>query len=92
MGSELLAPCPPGGWLGVACESGRDGVLAVLGLSALLYVALLSAVVWWWSRVARRPGVDPSGGRDWYLVAAAVGIVIAPLLAVVILAGLGWLG
>jgi hypothetical protein len=48
--------------------------------------------VWWWSRVARRPGVDPSGGRDWYLVAAVGGLVIAPLLAVVTLAGLGWLG
>ena len=34
----------------------------------------------------------PAGGRDWYLVAAVVGLVIAPLLAVVILAGFGWLG
>jgi hypothetical protein len=48
--------------------------------------------VWWWSRVARRPGVDSSSGRDWYLMAAVVGLVIAPLLAVVTLAGLGWLG
>jgi hypothetical protein len=89
---ELQAPCPPGGWLALDCGPARDEVLAVLVLAALLYVALLSAVVWWWSRVARRPGVDPSGGRDWYLVAAVGGLVIAPLLAVVILAGLGWLG
>jgi hypothetical protein len=58
-------------------------------VAAVLYVGLLSAVVWWWSR---RPGVDPRGGRDWYLVAAVVGLVIAPLLAVVVLAPFGWLG
>jgi hypothetical protein len=36
--------------------------------------------------------VDPSGGRDWYLVAGVVGLVIAPLLAFVLLAAFGWLG
>ncbi len=36
--------------------------------------------------------MDPSGGRDWYLVAALVGLAIAPLLAFVILAAFGWLG
>jgi hypothetical protein len=92
VGVELAAPCPPGGWLAFDCGPARDGVLAVLVVAAVLYVGLLSAVVWWWSRVARRPGVDPRGGRDWYLVAAAVGLVIAPLLAVVLLAPFGWLG
>ncbi len=61
-------------------------------LAAILYVALLSAVVAWWMRISRRPGVDPSGGRDWYVVAALVGLVIAPLLSFVILAALGRLG
>lgn len=67
-------------------------VLALVALSAMLYVALLSAVVAWSARLARLPGADPTGGRDWYLVAAVVGVVIAPLLAVTILGGLGWLG
>jgi uncharacterized Tic20 family protein len=64
----------------------------VIALAAVLYVALLSAVVAWWARTSRRPGVDPAGGRDWYVVAALVGVVIAPLLAFVILATFGWLG
>ena len=42
--------------------------------------------------LADRPGSDPNGGRDWYVVAALVGVVIAPLLAFTILAALGWLG
>lgn len=58
----------------------------------MLYVALLSAVVLWSNRLAHRPGADPNGGRDWYIVAALVGVVIAPLLAFSVLAGLGWLG
>jgi len=67
-------------------------VLALIALSAILYVTLLSAVVAWSARLARLPGVDPSAGRDWYLVAAFVGVPIAPLLAFTILGGLGWLG
>ncbi|MGH2462778.1 MAG: hypothetical protein ACRDFZ_04020 [Candidatus Limnocylindria bacterium] len=55
-------------------------------------MALLSAVVAWAFRFARQPGVDPSGARDWYVVAAVVGLVITPLLAFNIFAGLGWLG
>ncbi|HET9497546.1 MAG TPA: hypothetical protein VFP83_04405 [Candidatus Limnocylindria bacterium] len=55
-------------------------------------MSLLTAVVAWWARISRRPGVDPSGGRDWYLVAGVVGLVIAPLLAFVVLAAFGWLG
>jgi hypothetical protein len=66
-------------------------VLALIGLSAILYVTLLSAVVAWSARLARLPGVDSTGGRDWYLVAAFVGVPIAPLLAFTILGGLGWL-
>ncbi len=89
---ELSTPCPPGGWLAVDCGPTRDLVLGVIGLGAVLYVALLSAVVAWSARLARRPRADPHGGRDWYVVAALVGIVIAPLLAFTVLAGLGWLG
>lgn len=55
-------------------------------------MALLSAVVAWAARLRRRPGGDPNGGREWYAVAAVVGVIIAPLLAFSILAGFGWLG
>lgn len=67
-------------------------MLALIGLSAILYVTLLSGVVAWSARLAGLPGVDPTGGRDWYVVAALVGFPIAPLLAFTILGGLGWLG
>jgi hypothetical protein len=42
--------------------------------------------------MSRRPGAEAVSGRDWYLVAAVVGVVIAPLLAFTVLAALGWLG
>lgn len=86
------APCQPGAFLAFDCGSVRDLVLALIPLAAILYVAVLTAVVWWASRLAARPNADPHGGRDWYVVAALVGLVIAPLLAFTILAGLGWLG
>jgi hypothetical protein len=74
------------------CGETRDLVLAVIALGAILYVALLSVVVAWAARLRRLPGADPAAGRDWYVVAATVGLVIAPLLAFTVLAGLGWLG
>lgn len=92
IGRELVASCPPGAWLAIDCGPTRDFALSVIALGAVLYVALLSAVVWWSGRLADRPGSDPNGGRDWYVVAALVGVVIAPLLAFTILAALGWLG
>jgi hypothetical protein len=85
-------PCPPGGPLGFDCGPLRDLVLRLLPVAAVIYVALLSAVVAWGARLARRPNADSHGGRDWYLVAAVVGVPIAPLLAFTLLAGLGWLG
>lgn len=74
------------------CGPIQQVVLAVAPLAAILYVGLLSAVVAWSYRLARRSHPDPTGGRDWYLVAAVVGVPVAPLLAFTILAGLGWLG
>lgn len=90
--TELTTPCPPGGLLALDCGGIRDLTLAVVPVAAVLYVAFLSGVVAWSARVARRPHPDPAGGRDWYLVAAIVGLFAAPLLAFTILAGLGWLG
>jgi hypothetical protein len=67
-------------------------VLALIGLSAVLYVALLTLVLAWSSRARRRGAGDPRGERDWYLLAAVLGLVMVPLLAFTVLAGLGWLG
>ena len=68
----------------------EGSVARLVGVARL--EALLSAVVAWAARLRRRPGADPSLGRDWYVVAAVVGLIIAPLLAFSILAGVGWLG
>ncbi|MGH2489679.1 MAG: hypothetical protein ACRDFR_08705 [Candidatus Limnocylindria bacterium] len=84
--------CPPGGPLAFDCGPIQAVVLALAPLTAVVYVALLSAVLAWSWRLSRRPNPDPTGGRDWYAVVALVGLVIAPLLAFSILAGLGWLG
>lgn len=92
MWGELSTACPPGGFLAADCDTLHDLLLALVPLAAVLYVALLSAVVAWSARLARRPNADPHGGRDWYVVAAVVGIPIAPLAAFTILAGLGWPG
>lgn len=87
---ERTLACPPGGPLALDCGPIQAVVLSVAPLAAILYVALLSAVVAWSQRLARRPNPEPTGG-DWYLVAAVIGMAIAPLLAFNILAGLGWL-
>jgi hypothetical protein len=54
--------------------------VAVVGLSAVLYVTGLSAVRAWTVRLARS-GADERGARDWYLLAAVLGLGIMPLLA-----------
>jgi hypothetical protein len=52
-----------------------------VALAAALYVGGLTAVRWWTAGLARRGLADTGAGRDWYLLAAAIGLVIAPLLA-----------
>jgi hypothetical protein len=88
---EHALACPPGGPLAFDCGPIQAVVLSVAPLAAVLYVALLSAVVAWSRRLARRPNPDPTGGRDWYILAAVIGVPMAALLAFNILAGLGWL-
>jgi len=63
-------------------------VLGVLGLGAGLYVAGLSAVLAWVSGLRRRGVADGVAARDWYLLAAGVGVPIAPLLAFTLLSAL----
>ena len=50
-------------------------------LAATLYVAGLSAVLWWTRGLRMRRVADARAARDWYLLAAAIGLVVAPLLA-----------
>ena len=66
----------------------RPLALGVLGLGAGLYVAGLSAVLAWVSGLRRRGVADSTAARDWYLLAAAVGVPIAPLLAFTLLSAL----
>jgi hypothetical protein len=55
--------------------------VAVVILAAGLYIAGLSAVLWWTRGLRRRRVADARAARDWYLLAAGIGLVVAPLLA-----------
>ena len=82
IGLELASDCPPGGPLAFGdCDDVRPFAVGVVGLAALLYVTALSAVRWWTSGLERRGLADRRAARDWYLLAAGLGMLIAPLLA-----------
>ena len=82
IGVELAAGCPPGGPLAFGdCEEVRPFAIGVVGAAAVLYVAGLTAVRWWTGGLLRRGVADPVAARDWYLLAAGLGLLIAPLLA-----------
>lgn len=66
----------------------RPFALAVLGLAAALYVVALSAVLWWTGGLMRRGVAGPRAARDWYLLAAAFGLLVAPLLAFTLVSAL----
>jgi hypothetical protein len=86
---ELSAACPPGGPLAFGdCARVRPFALSVLGLAALLYVVGLSAVLAWVSGLRRRGVADGVAARDWYLLAALVGLPVAPLLAFTLVSAL----
>jgi hypothetical protein len=59
----------------------RPFAVAVAALAAVLYLIGLSAVQWWTAGLLRRGVADGRAARDWYLLAAGLGLVIAPLLA-----------
>ena len=63
-------------------------MLGVLGLGAALYVVGLSAVLAWVGGLQRRGVADGRAARDWYLLAAVVGLPVAPLLAFTLVSAL----
>lgn len=86
---ELSAACPPGGPLAFGdCARVRPFAIGVLGLAAVLYLGGLTAVLAWVSGLRRRGVADARAARDWYLLAAAVGLPVAPLLAFTLLSAL----
>lgn len=57
-------------------------------LSAVLYVGGLTAVRWWTTGLVRRGVADAGAARDWYLLAAVIGLPVAPLLAFTLVSAL----
>lgn len=89
IGLEATAACPHGGPLAFGdCERVRPFATGVVGLAAVLYVAGLTAVRWWTAGLVRRGVADTSAARDWYLLAAFIGLAISPLLAFTLLSAL----
>jgi hypothetical protein len=89
IGLELATPCPPGGPLAFgSCDAVRPFLTGVVGLSGLLYVVGLTAVLWWTSGLRSRGVADERAARDWYLLAAALGLLVAPMLAFTTLSAL----
>lgn len=78
----LASPCPG------SCAQIRSLLASVLGVGAALYIIGLSAVLAWVSGLQRRGLADAVAARDWYLLAAGVGLPIAPLLAFTLVSAL----
>jgi hypothetical protein len=86
---ELATPCPPGGPLAFgSCDAVRPFAIAVVALSAVLYVAALSAVLTWTGGLRRRGVADQRAASDWYLLAAGLGLLAAPLLSFTLVSAL----
>lgn len=66
----------------------RPFAVAVVAVSAILYVIGLSAVRWWVTGLRRRGAADARAARDWYLLAAGIGLVVVPLFAFTTLSAL----
>lgn len=80
--AELGTSCPPGGPLSFgSCQAVRPFAVGVLLLAAALYVTGLTAVLAWTNGLRRRGVADATAARDWYLLAAVIGLPVAPLLA-----------
>ena len=86
---ELSTPCPPGGMLAFGdCADIRPFAIGVVGVAAALYIVGLSAVRWWTNGLRQRGVADVRAARDWYLLAAALGLLASPLLAFTLVSGL----
>lgn len=89
MAVELASPCPGGGPLAFGdCDRVRPFAVGVVLLAAGLYVTGLSGVVAWTGSLRRRRVADSRAARDWYLLAAGLGLLAAPLLAFTLLSAL----
>jgi hypothetical protein len=66
----------------------RPFLIGVVGLTAVLYAAGLTGVRWWTIGLRRRGVADARAARDWYLLAAAIGLVVAPMLAFTLVSAL----
>ena len=87
--AELVTACPPGGPLGFgSCGTIRPLAMGTVALGSLLYVVGLSAVRAWVVGLERRRVADPRAARDWYLLAATIGLPIALLLAFTLVSAL----
>ena len=86
---ELSATCPPGGPLAFgSCTAVRPIVVGTVGLAAGLYVVGLTAVRWWTAGLRARGVADATAAHDWYLLAAGLGLLVAPLLAFTLVSAL----
>jgi len=89
IGLELSTACPPGGPLALGdCDDVRPFAIGVVGVAAVLYVVGLSAVRWWTASLRRRGVADERASRDWYILAAGLGLVAAPMLAFTLVSAL----
>jgi hypothetical protein len=86
--AELTTACPPGGPLSFGSCAIRPFAVSVLLLASALYVVGLSGVLAWTGGLQRRGVADARSARDWYLLAALVGLLVAPLLSFTILSAL----
>jgi hypothetical protein len=86
--AELGSSCPPGGPLSFGQCALRPITPLVVGLGVVLYVVGLSAVVAWVLRLRRRRVGKPAAAREWYLIAAILGVPIALLLAFTLVSAL----
>ena len=86
--AELSSPCPPGGPLSFGQCALRPVAPLVVALGAVLYLVGLSAVVGWLWRLRRRRVGDAAGAREWYLIAAIIGVPISLLLAFTLVSAL----
>lgn len=85
----MTSACPPGGPLAFgSCADLRPFAVGVVLLAVTLYVTGLTGVLAWTRSLRRRGLADERAARDWYLLAAGLGLLVAPLLAFTLASGL----